>query len=388
MTGEMNGSHPASIQTKPTIDTETMTLFATAGTWIEGESIRQLERAASFAGMKRVVGLPDLFPGKGIPIGAAMLSEGEFYPHLVGSDVGCGIALFASNLTCAKAKPEKWFKKLGGLETPWDGDAVKWLEERSVKPAFLEALGTIGHGNHFAELVRTAEIHDEAMFRQLQLDKDTVFLIVHSGSRGLGESLLRRHTDRFKAGSLKMGSDEAFAYLAGHDHAVRWARANRELIARRFLEQLHSDAQTIADACHNSVTLVDRTIPGQFLHRKGAAPSDAGAVIIPGSRGAASYLVMPMGGHERNLWSVAHGAGRKWIRSECRGRLRERYRAGSLTRTKLGSYVICEDHDLLYEEAPEAYKDIHSVIGDMVTFELVRVIAVFSPLLTYKVRER
>ena len=388
MTGQMNGIRPPSIQTKPAIDTETMTLFTTAGTWIEGESIRQLERAASFAGMKRVVGLPDLFPGKGIPIGAAMLSEGAFYPHLVGSDVGCGIALFASDLTCAKAKPEKWFKKLGGLEIPWDGDAAKWLEDRSVQPAFLEALGTIGHGNHFAELVRTAEIHDEAMFRQLQLDKDMVFLIVHSGSRGLGESLLRNHTDRFKAGSLKWNSDVAAAYLASHDHAVLWARANRELIARRFLEQLHSDTQKIVDCCHNAVTIVDRAIPGQFLHRKGAAPSDAGAVIIPGSRGAASYLVMPMGDPERNLWSVAHGAGRKWIRSECRGRLRERYRAGSLTRTKLGSYVICEDQDLLYEEAPEAYKDIHSVIGDMVAFGLVRVIATFSPLLTYKVRER
>ena len=128
--------------------------------------------------------------------------------------------------------------------------------------------------------------------------------------------------------------------------------------------------------------------PGYFLHRKGAAPSDRGLVIIPGSRGSHSYLVAPVGDQQRNLWSVAHGAGRKWNRSECKGRLRDRYRAGSLTRTKLGSYVICEDKELLYEEAPQAYKDIQGVIEDMISFGLIRVIATFSPLLTYKVRER
>jgi release factor H-coupled RctB family protein len=365
-----------------------ITLFTTPGTWIEGESLRQLERVASFSGMMKVVGFPDLFPGKGIPIGAAMLTEGEFYPHLVGSDVGCGISLFATGLRYAKAKPEKWFKKLKGLEEPWDGDAAMWLEEHSTQPVFLEAVGTIGHGNHFAELVRIEEIKDWEIFRKMQLDADTLFLIVHSGSRGLGELLLRSHTDRFKAGSLKMGSDEASAYLAGHNNAVLWARANRELIARRFLEQLHSGYQKIVDCCHNSLMPVDSDVPGQYLHRKGAAPSDCGAVIIPGSRGSYSYLVTPIGDQGRNLWSVAHGAGRKWIRSECKGRLRERYRTGSLTRTKLGSYVICEDKELLYEEAPQAYKDIESVIGDMVSFGLVRVIAAFSPLLTYKVRER
>ena len=363
-------------------------LFTTPATWIEGESLRQLERAASFSGMKQVVGFPDLFPGKGIPIGAAMLSEGEFYPHLVGSDVGCGITLFVTELAYSKAKPEKWFKKLKGLEEPWDGNTAMWLEERSTPPFFLEAVGTIGRGNHFAEIVRIQEIIDQETFQKMQIDRDMLYLIVHSGSRGFGESLLRKHTDRFKAGSLKADTDEAEAYLVSHDHAVLWARANRELIARRFLEQLHSSYRKIVDCCHNSVTPNDLAVPERFLHRKGAAASDRGAVIIPGSRGAHSYLVMPVEDQERNLWSVAHGAGRKWIRSECRGRLRDYYRTGSLTRTKLGNYVICEDKELLYEESPQAYKNIESVIGDMVSFGLVRVIATFSPLVTYKVRER
>jgi release factor H-coupled RctB family protein len=95
---------------------------------------------------------------------------------------------------------------------------------------------------------------------------------------------------------------------------------------------------------------------------------------------------MPTGEQEKNLWSLAHGAGRKWNRSECEGRLRERFNADSLRKTKLGSYVICEDRSLLYEEAPQAYKDIESIIGDMVAHGLIRVIASFTPVLTYKVR--
>ncbi len=317
-----------------------------------------------------------------------MLAEGEFYPYLVGSDVGCGMGLFATELGAAKAKPEKWSRKLKNLEEPWDGDAGVWLEERGAcADGYLSAVGTIGLGNHFAELLRVQEIHDQESFAALGLDAAALFLLVHSGSRGLGEAILRAHTDLYRDGSLKAGTEPADAYLARHANALKWAEASRELIAYRFLEQLGSGYRKVVDLIHNSVTqLSDGS--ASFLHRKGAAPADQGAVIIPGSRGACSYLVMPTGDQEKNLWSVAHGAGRKWNRTECEGRLRERFTVESLRKTKLGSYVICESRDLLYEEAPQAYKDIDAIIGDMVSFGLIRVIASFSPLLTYKVRER
>ena len=128
-----------------------------------------------------------------------------------------------------------------------------------------------------------------------------------------------------------------------------------------------------------------------WLHRKGAALSDAGPVVIPGSRGARSYLVLPVGDGEHCGFSLAHGAGRKWTRSDAKGRLKERFRPADLTRTDLGSTVICDDRDLLYEEAPQAYKDIDDVIGDLVHAEAARPVAVLSPLITYKVhhhRER
>jgi release factor H-coupled RctB family protein len=109
-------------------------------------------------------------------------------------------------------------------------------------------------------------------------------------------------------------------------------------------------------------------------------------VVIPGSRGAFSYLVLPRQPDERSAYSLAHGAGRKWARSDSRGRLEKRYTAKQLTRTDLGSYVICEDKDLLYDEAPQAYKNITVVIDDLVREGLMDVVAVLRPLVTYKVR--
>ncbi len=372
-----------------TDNTNKISLFASSSTWIEGESLQQLERVAGLPGMVRVAGYPDLHPGKGSPIGAAMLSEGECYPYLVGSDVGCGMGLFSTDLPAGKAKPEKWSRKLKHLEEPWDGDVTAWLEDRGARAEGFEAsVGTIGLGNHFAEILRVSQIHNLQEFDALGLDKSKLQLLVHSGSRGLGALLLRDHVDRFKDGSLGAGSEEAATYLARHSNALAWAEASRELIAHRFLEQLDSAYRKITDLSHNSLTQVASDGATRYLHRKGAAPSDQGPVMVPGSRGACSYLVMPVGEQHNNLWSVAHGAGRKWNRSECKGRLRNRYTAKALGKTELGNFVICEDRELLYEEAPQAYKDIKAVIEDMVSFGLIKVVATFMPLLTYKVRER
>ena len=133
-----------------------------------------------------------------------------------------------------------------------------------------------------------------------------------------------------------------------YDKAVVWASANRELIACRLLEQLSSDYWRILDLTHNSITRLEVTGKQCLLHRKGAVPSDQDLIVIPGSRGTLSYLVKPTAEQSPNLWSVAHGAGRKWGRNECAGRLREKFSVESLRKTRLGSYVICEDRDLLY----------------------------------------
>ena len=124
-----------------------------------------------------------------------------------------------------------------------------------------------------------------------------------------------------------------------------------------------------------------------WLHRKGAVAADGDFVVIPGSRGSLSYLVKPTGDGESHAWSLAHGAGRKWARSEARLRMRERFSVAELAQTGFGGRVICEERDLLYEEAPAAYKNIEAVVQDLVDAGLVSVIATFRPLLTYKTRK-
>lgn len=182
--------------------------------------------------------------------------------------------------------------------------------------------------------------------------------------------------------------------------------------------------RTVADRIDSASTATHT--PGQlWVHRKGAAPLDAvrhGAVVIPGSRGSASYVVVPrragLDGTRpsgdgcttassstaapaatpastpttassqaaRAGFSLAHGAGRRWTRTKAAEhgpRLVRGVEAGT-AREALGSKVIWGDKRALYEEVPEAYKDIDCVIDDLVSFGLVDVVAVLHPVLTFK----
>jgi release factor H-coupled RctB family protein len=362
-------------------------LLASPQNWIEGAAVQQLEKTATLAGMRLAVGLPDLHPGKGSPIGAAFAVEGRLYPALVGNDIGCGIGLWRTGLSAKAIKREAWADRLRDLDGGWNGDAGEFLEARGIPPSgYEQALGTIGSGNHFAELQAIETVAHTTECERLGVVPDAVYLCVHSGSRGFGEAILREHVDRFAAGGLATGSDEAVRYLARHNHAKRWAAANRELIAARMLGRLRTEGARLLDICHNQVEQRDVDGSACWLHRKGAALSTDGPVVIPGSRGAHSYLVMPKEAGERSAFSLAHGAGRKWSRSDSRARLEKRFSAKDLTRTSLGSHVICEDKELLYEEAPQAYKNITVVIDDLVKEGLVDVVAILKPLVTYKVR--
>lgn len=359
-------------------------VLASQNTWIEGSAVDQLKKTAELPGMKVAVGLPDLHPGKGSPIGAAFVAEGWIYPALVGNDIGCGIGLWRTELNAAKPKREVWADRLRDLDDVWDGNAVDWLAARDVAPSGYESsLGTIGSGNHFAELQAIESIANAEASERLGVAKDSVYLCVHSGSRGFGEAILREHFGAHGNTGIQTDTEDSAGYLARHNHAMRWASANRELIASRILDRLKSAGVRLADICHNWVEpLGDK----RWLHRKGAAPSTMGPVVIPGSRGAFSYLVMPKNPTEGSALSLAHGAGRKWSRTDSRAKLEKRYSAKDLARTELGSHVICEDKALLYEEAPQAYKNITTVIDDLVAMGLIEVIAVLKPLVTYKVR--
>ena len=355
-----------------------VSVFASAESWIESDAVAQCHQVAALDGMVHVAGLPDLHPGKGAPIGAAMTST-VLYPLLVGSDIGCGIAVFPIKLK--RAVPERLaglFPDLDrALDPERDADDPAWAVVDGAIPAgHVEGLGTLGRGNHFVELARIETVFEPGHASRLGLDAGDLVLIVHSGSRGLGERILRAHTAVHGAGPA---ADPA-AYLAMHDDAVRWGSLNRRLLAARVADALGAaPAEPIVDECHNLVERRD----GGYLHRKGAAPGDGRDVLIAGTRGTRSYLVAAHAGPDAN-WSVAHGAGRKMSRADALRRGRAKHTVEQLRRTPVGSLVVCGDRQLLFEEAPTAYKRIEQVIADLVDHGLATPVATTLPLVTYK----
>ncbi|GIE72014.1 RtcB family protein [Actinoplanes palleronii] len=319
--------------------------------------------------MRHVAGMPDLHPGKGAPIGAAMTSS-VLYPFLVGSDIGCGIAVFPFRLK--RAVPEKIAARFPDLDVPLDPAAL----DVDIPAGYTDSLGTVGRGNHFVELARVATVFDSTHAERLGLGAGDLVLIVHSGSRGLGERILRAHTEVHGAGPA---ADPA-AYLAAHDEAVRWGSLNRRLMAARVADALGAPAEApIVDECHNSVEIRD----GFYLHRKGAANGDGRDVLIAGTRGTPSFLVAGHAGSDAGF-SVAHGAGRKMSRSDALRRGKAKHTVEELRRTPVGSLVVCGDRQLLFEEAPTAYKRIEQVVGDLVDHGLATRVASTVPLVTYK----
>lgn len=363
-------------------------VIASEKNWIEGNAVQQLENTAKLKGIKQAIGMPDLHAGKGYPVGAAFLSKKWIYPALVGNDIGCGMGFWRTELKASKLKLDKWESKLF-LDSSWDGNISAWLEHYNLpSDLYTTSIGTIGGGNHFAELQAIEKIVDTKTCQNIGMDKRNLYLLVHSGSRGLGHSILTCHVEKYGHIGLKEGSEEAQTYIEEHNQAVQWARANRALIAHRFLSALRSDTEKIFDLPHNTVTPKEVLGAQCWLHRKGASPSDNGILVIPGSRGTYSYMVEPMGNQNSNAFSLAHGAGRKWVRSDAKAHLSKKYKPADFVKTDFGSRVICEDKALIYEEAPQAYKNIDVVIQDMVDEGLIRVLAILRPVLTYKTRRQ
>ncbi|KZT52419.1 release factor H-coupled R [Calocera cornea HHB12733] len=368
--------------------------------FVSDEALKQLERVASLPGVRVAVGMPDLHPGSRFPIGCALVADGV-YPALIGSDIGCGISLYRLASLPARLDAAKLAARLTGLDEPWAGDTRAWLERYGVHQATAFddcSLGTVGGGNHFAEVCRVESITDEAGARELGMTEDELYLMVHSGSRGLGSSILSSQT---ASSSYLPASSPALApYLEQHDGAVLWACANRDLIAHRLSACLglpgEAEPQKLLEVTHNSVTPCPGGPGGddahgarRWLHRKGAAPSDTtgtGIVPCPGSRGDFSWLLRPIGDGLLNAHSLAHGAGRLRARSEMH--TQPPSARAKLVDTPLGSRVVCEDPALLLEERPEAYKAVEGVVGDMEAAGVAQRVLCLRPVVTYKCRAK
>ncbi len=396
-------------------------LFAGPDVWMESEGIEQLARVAALPGCVRVEGMPDLHPGRGFPIGAVAATRGLVYPHLVGGDAGCGVRAVVTDLervspdrlerrlrdafeanVVSEADPEElferaWFEGARGLASV-EGlpEALRQLaagEAPDTLPVsgspgrlgvgFESALGTIGGGNHFAEVSRVTRVVDDAAADAVGLRKNLVVALVHSGSRGLGAALARAW------GTTALDEAEAPRYLGELAGACRFAQANRLIIAYRVLGALGALRERARagsfDIVHNDVRQEEHEGAPAWIHRKGAAPAPRGALtVVLGSRGAPSWIMRGRGANG-TLASVAHGAGRRMGRGEAREKIRARYRRSELGRyPATGGRTLVDDTDLLYEEHPDAYKPIEPIIAALEAGGLATRVASLTPVVTVK----
>lgn len=353
---------------------ENLILISNTRNWVEQAAKDQLEGVSRLAGAKRTVGLPDIHPGKS-PVGMAFLSEGRCYPHLIGNDIGCGMGLFETGVKLKKYRQSKWVSRLNYIRELSD----IWIDNPYEEESPITDLGTIGSGNHFAEFQCVEQVLNEELFAELEIAREQIHLLIHSGSRGYGQSILRRYLN---PQGLPDGSEEAAGYLAEHERALLWAKRNRKLTAEKLLNYLNVDdnVRTVIDCCHNYLEKRD----DGWLHRKGAVSSKKGAVVIPGSRGSLTYICVPKNNTAISLDSLSHGAGRKWARSICKSRINNKYDRDSIRTTAWKSQVICHDTNLLFQEAPEAYKNVEEVIRSLIDYDLIEVAATMRPLITFK----
>lgn len=354
--------------------------------WIESNAIDQLKKISALPGIIKAVGLPDLHAGK-TPVGASYMTKDVIYPHIIGNDIGCGIALFSTGIKKSKFNVNKIMKKLEKLKDTNIIEVDDMIEDKINEDIpFKEKLGTIGSGNHFAELQEIDTVFDKDAIEDIGIEKNNVLLLVHSGSRSYGEYILNKYIKEYSCqNGIDIDATGFDNYLEEHDKAIDFATLNRELIANRILTTISSkDNKKLLDSIHNSITKKEYEGKTYYIHRKGAAPSDIGYVVIAGSRGSKSYIVKPMENLFEYAFSISHGAGRKWSRLGCKERLEKIYSKKSIRQNKFTTNLIYKDKNLIYEEAPEAYKNIERVIEDMVGKKMIKPIASLNPLITYK----
>ncbi len=385
--------------------------------WMEGAAIDQLARVAASPGCVKAVGLPDLHPGPGIPIGAVFAFHNIVRPALVGGDAGCGVRLVAlpkgklrgdalerrvDEATQGPALPDACPAAL--LHAVWrDGprglahvkgvpDTLQTLaaacpaQAPTVAPppdltSFGAALGTIGGGNHFLELGEVTAVQDRDRAKALGLKRGGQAILAHSGSRGLGRWLLEQW-----AGAVLEG-DDVYPYLASLHGAVAYARANRLVLTWRMLKALGAASPgrhgPAFDLVHNDVRIGVVNNAPAWIHRKGAAPAEgAQPTVVLGSRGTPSHVMLGSGS-QACLCSVAHGAGRRMGRSEAIAKLKHRHTRASARRTG-GGRVLCDDTALLFAEHPDAYKAIDPIIASLSDAGAATPVASISPRITVK----
>ena len=368
-------------------------------TWLAGaidaNAAATIARVRAAAGVVHVAVLPDVHLARDVCVGTAMATVDWLYPAAVGGDIGCGVLAVpfdadGPDLLRDPARAGTILRRLGQL-IPTSRRHRRHvrplppnLEDTPLSHGSLAAvladvgrlhLGTLGGGNHFAELA--ADVADGQLW-----------LTVHTGSRAMGQAVRDHHvaaaTHR-SAGMMAVPADSPAgrAYLHDQQWARAYAAANRAAIASAIVDLLTTEfgvrpaAGTIA--CHHNHVAAevhgDRPV---WVHRKGAMPAAAGlAGVVPGSMGTRTAHVVGRG-CPSSLNSSAHGAGRAYSRAAAR----ERFSRADVRQQLQGVWFDPRLTDALREELPKAYKDVRAVLAAQT--ELIDVTRTLRPLLAYK----
>ncbi len=430
-------------------------------------------QAANVACLPGIVGnslaMPDIHWGYGFPIGgvaAVDADEGSISPGGIGFDINCGVRLIKTNLTSEdiggnrkrlmkelyanvpSGLGSKGLTRLGNKELDevllcgsewavengygWESDLETTEEGGRMKDADpslvsdrarkrgLPQLGSLGSGNHFLELDVVDEIFDEKAAKAFGLEKGTVTITVHCGSRGCGHQIatdylqeMERYISDNKVSlpdrqlacaplKSKAGDDYYKAMCCGANYAwanrqmiMHWVRESFEKVMDRPAEDM--DLGLVYDVAHNIAKKETHTVEGSSMdvvvHRKGATRAFAAGrkeitpkyrdvgqpVIIPGDMSSGTYVLLGQrGAMDQTFGSTCHGAGRKMSRkSASHGNTAANIRKSLVD---MDIVLLSGSDEGLTEEAPDAYKDIDMVIDVVCGAGISSKVAKLSPI--------
>lgn len=365
-----------------------------------------IEQACSISRVPIVDGylalMPDAHFGYGPPVGTALKTKGGVMPYAVGVDIGCGMIACKTDLSR---------DQLRGHEGPVLGNirdlipsgvgvshnrplpaAKEFVKDHGIPPGIdvlpdpdgasdrlMIQFGTLGAGNHFVEVCEN--------------DDEEIWLVLHSGSRGIGNMMA---TEYAKA-ARRLCDDEGLSkdleswefsyfpdavaddYLADMLWCQEYAFMQREAMMESLIRAVEMEVGTYAVGvrvnCHHNYA--ERSGDG-WLTRKGAIDASAGKLgVIPGSMGAATYIVEGLG-NEESYCTSAHGAGRVLGRKQAHRTLD----VEAFKKQMEGKTWLDRDAKKLLDEAPSAYKPIETVIAD--SEDLVKTVTVVRQIINYK----
>jgi tRNA-splicing ligase RtcB len=388
----------------PTIINEKLVSWASE---LDPGALQQAEKASRLPIVEGHVALmPDAHVGIGATVGSVIPTRGAVIPSAVGVDIGCGMIAAELDVTedqlpddlgpllrrIERAIPAGMGRgHAGGGHTRAGRAADRWLAahrpgselSRAQAERAASQFGTLGSGNHFLELCID--------------ERGRVWVVLHSGSRGIGNQLAETHIATAKRlakeamTSLEdlnlaffvQGTREFDAYIADMRWAQSYAQANRDQMMDAAMAEVRAFLGTgietsRVNAHHNFTELEVHGGKELWITRKGAIRARRGELgVIPGSMGTASYIVAGRG-EPSSFESCAHGAGRRLSRGQARRQLSVQ----SLRHAMAGRTWNIDHAAALLDEHPDSYKPIDVVMEDQK--DLVEVLHTLRQVLNYK----